>query len=140
MVKEGDIVRCIDNAGYERQLTEGNKYVVLEANKSFLFVSRDDGNRGGYMRRRFELVNQEQECLTFDKTEDGPGGSTPGQYELPKTAVELQDLIEYRDMNFAIGNIFKACYRMGEKSAVDKAYDLRKIIWFAKRELARCQQ
>ncbi len=65
------------------------------------------------------------------------GGSTPSQYSLPEDASEIQDLIEYRDMNFALGNIFKACYRMGHKSKVSKEYDLNKIIWFANRELER---
>ena len=64
-----------------------------------------------------------------------PGGSTPSQYALPKGAAELQDLIEFREMNFAMGNIFKACYR--KKDAVDRLYDIRKIIWFAQREEQR---
>ena len=68
-----------------------------------------------------------------------PGGSTPSQYALPTDAIELQDLIEYREMNFAIGNIFKACYRLGHKSNVSKEYDLNKIIYFAQRELQRVQ-
>ena len=68
-----------------------------------------------------------------------PGGSTPSQYALPNDATELQDLIEYREMNFSIGNIFKACYRLGHKSNVTKEYDLNKIIYFAQRELQRVQ-
>lgn len=63
------------------------------------------------------------------------GGSTPGQYELPADAGELQDLIEYREMNFAIGNIFKACYRLGTKN--DDMYELNKIRWFVDREIDR---
>ena len=61
------------------------------------------------------------------------GGSTPKQYSVPKNAKDLQDLIEYKKMNFAQGNIFKAIYR--EKGNYE--YDLNKIIWFAKRELKR---
>ena len=68
-----------------------------------------------------------------------PGGPTPSQYALPNNATELQDLIEYREMNFSIGNIFKACYRLGQKSNVTKEYDLNKIIYFAQRELQRVQ-
>ena len=64
-----------------------------------------------------------------------PGGSTPSQYALPKGAAELQDLIEFREMNFAMGNIFKACYR--EKDTIDRLYDIRKILWFAQREEQR---
>jgi len=63
------------------------------------------------------------------------GGSTPSQYSLPKDAKELQDLIEHRNMNFSIGNIFKACYRLGTKNKPE--YELNKIIWFANRELKR---
>lgn len=69
--------------------------------------------------------------------ENGAGGSTPSQYALPPGAVELQDLIEHRQMNFAVGNIFKAAYRLGTKEGVSDEYDLRKIIFFAKRELKR---
>jgi hypothetical protein len=70
-------------------------------------------------------------------SEELPGGSTPSQYGLPADAGELQDLIEYRNMNFAIGNIFKACYRMGTCEHSDSIRDLRKILWFAQRELDR---
>lgn len=66
------------------------------------------------------------------KTSDG--GSTD-YYKIPQGATDLQDLIEHKDMNFSIGNIFKACYRLGEKSGAPKDYDLRKIIFFAQREL-----
>lgn len=66
-----------------------------------------------------------------------PGGSNPIQYGIPNGSKEIQDLIEHRDMNFAIGNIFKACYRMGECDHSDASRDLNKIIWFANRELNR---
>lgn len=60
------------------------------------------------------------------------GGST-SYYELPPQATELNDLIEYKGMSFALGNIFKACYRFGEKDAASRMYDLNKIIYFAER-------
>jgi hypothetical protein len=69
-----------------------------------------------------------------------PGGSTPSQYGFPAHATELQDLIEHRGMNFAMGNIFKACYRDGTCSHSDAIRDMRKILWFAGRELARLLQ
>ena len=68
------------------------------------------------------------------KTSDG--GST-SYYKIPEGAADLQDLIEQKNMNFSIGNIFKACYRLGEKNGTDANYDLRKIIFFAQREMAR---
>jgi len=57
------------------------------------------------------------------------GGST-SYYELPEGASELNDLIEHKGMSFALGNIFKACYRFGEKDAASQLYDLNKIIFF----------
>jgi hypothetical protein len=65
------------------------------------------------------------------------GGHNPAQYDLPEGATGIQDLIEYRNMNFAIGNIFKACYRLGHCDHSDQVRDLEKIIWFAMRELNR---
>lgn len=67
------------------------------------------------------------------------GGSTD-YYDIPTDINDLQGLIEYKNMNFAIGNIFKACYRMGRKEGNDDAYDLRKIIFFAERELRRLNE
>ncbi|MDH0368983.1 hypothetical protein [Brucella anthropi] len=60
------------------------------------------------------------------------GGST-SYYKLPPQATELNDLIEHKGMSFALGNIFKACYRFGEKDAASRMYDLNKIIYFAER-------
>tara|TARA_R100001015_G_C4635324_1_gene204680 strand:- start:10259 stop:10600 length:342 start_codon:yes stop_codon:yes gene_type:complete len=57
------------------------------------------------------------------------GGSTD-YYKLPPTATELKHLISYKNMSFARGNIFKACYRLGEKKGVDLEYDLQKIKFF----------
>lgn len=64
-------------------------------------------------------------------------GWSSSYYELPPTATELQDLIEHKEMNFSVGNIFKAAYRLGNKVGIDEVYDLDKIIWFATREKAR---
>ena len=72
-----------------------------------------------------------------EKTDQTQTGWSSDYYVLPEDCKEIQDLIEYRNMNFAVGNIFKAAYRLGNKKGTDSAYDLRKIIWFAERELAR---
>ena len=67
-------------------------------------------------------------------------GWSTSYYELPPGAAELQDLIEYRDMSFAIGNIFKAAYRLGRKDGASALYDLNKIRWYAEREIARLEK
>lgn len=63
-------------------------------------------------------------------------GYATDYYDLPEGAKTLNDLIEYREMPFAIGNIFKACFRMGQKEGVDELYDLNKIIYFAEQRKA----
>jgi hypothetical protein len=68
------------------------------------------------------------------------GRACPEQYGVPEGAKMIQDLIEHRNMNFAIGNIFKACYRLGHCSHSDKMRDLNKIIYFAERERDRCSR
>ena len=65
------------------------------------------------------------------------GGSTPSQYQLPPSCKQLQDLIEFRAMNYAVGNILKATYRMGNCTHSNRIRDLNKIIWFATREIKR---
>lgn len=67
------------------------------------------------------------------------GGSTD-YYKLPKNVKDLQDLIEYKDMNFALGNIFKAVYRLGNCSHSNAIRDLNKIVYFANRELERLKK
>ena len=68
------------------------------------------------------------------------GGSTPSQYALPPDATEIIDLVEYRDMNFSMGNIMKAVYRYGHCDHSTALYDLNKIIYFAQREIARIEK
>lgn len=70
--------------------------------------------------------------MLIKQTSDG--GST-SYYELPPGATELNDLIEHKNMSFAVGNIFKAAYRLGQKEGAEEEYDLRKIIYFANRRL-----
>ena len=62
-------------------------------------------------------------------------GKATAYYDFPENATTLNDLIEYKDMSFARGNIFKAAYRLGEKSGIDDEYDLNKIIYYANRML-----
>lgn len=75
------------------------------------------------------------ECLvchqntTVEKKIVSDGGSTD-YYKLPPHATELKHLISHKSMSFARGNIFKACYRLGEKQGVNLEYDLQKIKFF----------
>jgi hypothetical protein len=67
-------------------------------------------------------------------------GSTASYYELPTGAAELQDLISHRNMNAQIGEIFRACYRYGIASHSDQMRDAKKILFYAKAEVARLEK
>jgi len=58
------------------------------------------------------------------------GGSTD-YYRLPEHATELRHLISHKGMRKSRGDLFKACYRLGEKDGADLLYDLNKIKFFA---------
>ena len=64
-------------------------------------------------------------------------GSTASYYELPAGAQELQDLISHKNMNSQIGEIFRACYRMGEASHSDELRDAKKIKFYIDAEIKR---
>lgn len=71
--------------------------------------------------------------MTTSKTKSD-GGST-SYYDLPDWAKDIGDLIEHRSMSYGVANIFKAAFRLGQKEGVDDVYDLKKIIYFATKEL-----
>lgn len=79
------------------------------------------------------------ECSENRKNSTSNNGGSTDYYQLPATAKEMQDLIEYRNMNFAQGNMFKALYRCNADSNTHSSYerDLNKIVWYAQRELQR---
>jgi Cu/Ag efflux pump CusA len=73
-----------------------------------------------YVDNQLNPIPKTQEKIKSD------GGSTK-YYELPPNPKE------FKNMNFALANIFKACYRFGEKDGAEKLYDINKMIYFAER-------
>ena len=66
----------------------------------------------------------------LDRIKTGSDGGSTSYYFLPEHATELRHLISYKSMSKARGDIFKACYRLGEKEGVDALYDLNKMKFF----------
>lgn len=64
-------------------------------------------------------------------------GSTASYYELPKGVTELQDLVNHRNMNAQIGEIFRACYRYGLVEHSPKIRDAKKMVFYSKAEVKR---
>lgn len=57
-------------------------------------------------------------------------GLATAYYELPEHAKELRHLISHKGMSKSRGDIFKACYRLGEKHNTGTLYDLNKMKFF----------
>ena len=88
---------------------------------------------------RQDLINELPQTLVQDDKHESvtSDGSTASYYELPAGAAELQDLISYKNMNAQIGEIFRACYRMGEASHSDELRDAKKIKFYIDAEIER---
>jgi hypothetical protein len=70
------------------------------------------------------------ECTPSDREKVASDGLSTSYYELPEHATELRHLIAHKGMSKSRGDIFKACYRMGEKQGTDVGYDLNKMKFF----------
>ena len=74
------------------------------------------------------------ELETVDVVEDrkkiASDGLSMAYYKLPEHADELRHLISHKSMSKSRGDIFKACYRLGEKDGTDVLYDLNKMKFF----------
>lgn len=74
------------------------------------------------------------ELETVDIVEDrkkiASDGLSTAYYKLPEHATELRHLISHKSMSKSRGDIFKACYRLGEKDGTDVLYDLNKMKFF----------
>lgn len=51
--------------------------------------------------------------------------------------VQCKHIINAKNMNFNVANVFKACYRLGGKNGTTDAYDLEKCLFFVTEELRR---
>ena len=69
------------------------------------------------------------------------GGSTPSQYRLEVATrdgiviVECGDVTDALDLNFNMGEAFKAIWRLEDKDGPE--YNLNKMEWFVRREKLR---
>ena len=81
-----------------------------------------------------EIIDIIKNTDTFKKHNGGDGND---YYDLPKDATQLQDLIEFKNMNGNVKDIFKACWRKGDKKGVDEIYDVEKMVYYSLREAGK---
>ena len=67
---------------------------------------------------------------TSDRKKVASDGLSTSYYTIPVHAKELRHLISHKGMSKSRGDIFKACYRLGEKQGTDTLYDLNKMKFF----------
>lgn len=92
-------------------------------------------NNKDLMKRQLDNIDKITMGLGKETELNNNGGATD-YYSLPKNANTLQDLIEYRNMNGSVKDIFKACYRLGIKTE-DELRDLNKMAYYSLREIGR---
>jgi len=65
-----------------------------------------------------------------DRKKIASDGLSTSYYHIPTHATELRHLISHKGMSKSRGDIFKACYRLGEKQHTGTLYDLNKMKFF----------
>lgn len=78
----------------------------------------------------FDTVDNPTNLVPQDRTKVHSDGLSTSYYTLPAHAKELRHLISHKGMSKSRGDIFKACYRLGEKAGTDVMYDLNKMKFF----------
>ena len=87
-----------------------------------------------YVGTMYSKNGKEPVCYSCSYSASGgliksDGGSTD-YYRLPEHATELRHLISHKGMSKSRGDVFKACYRLGEKDGAEILYDLKKMKFF----------
>jgi len=127
-VSWGDRVICTES--FTGLFTPGSEYTVTkEYRGSRLGLTNDRGFFIGSFMSFFEAA-KDQDIPPHDRTKTASDGGSTDYYAFPPHATELRHLISAKDMSFSRGNLFKACYRLGEKDGVDPLYDLNKMKFF----------
>lgn len=72
-----------------------------------------------------------------EESKSNTGGAGNIYWDIPDGATQLQDLIEHKNMNGNVKDVFKACYRLNEKDGTDNVYDVEKMAYYSLRELGR---
>jgi hypothetical protein len=78
-------VKCIDGSGNNTRLIAGNTYDVMEEDDTFFTVIDERGEKGGWLKSRFEVVPQADQ---WDASARGPKMANPTgkaifKYQMP---------------------------------------------------------
>ena len=141
----GDKVRVTGDKGRAYHSLEagtiGTYAEPTSSTKWLRIVPDDDMYPDQWVHRKdLELVSKAEPASVAPLTKGSSDGKASEYYDFPEGASTLNDLIEYKNMTFAQGNIFKAAYRLGHKEGITTEYDLNKIIYYAERMLNQLKE
>lgn len=145
-------VVCV-RPGSNQSIHRGEEYYVetrCPDDKFWNVFKLDMTKVGAYRKDRFEPVKTSTEGGVPGPAPEYTGGSSSYyDLEINGVTVSCNDIIEKLGMNFAEGNVFKACWRscasrnLGKKKAGDKAdglYDAEKVVFFGERMVAQAKE
>ncbi|CAB4124417.1 hypothetical protein UFOVP59_7 [uncultured Caudovirales phage] len=107
-----------------------NRYIIEDD-----FCKLEEAPQSGPYKITIADKPQKEVSPTNNPQKIKSDGKDSAYYNFPTDCTTLNDLIEYKNMSFAHGNIFKAAYRLGHKDGISLEYDLNKIIYYAERML-----
>lgn len=137
LYEEGAVSR-VTPLGYSLvKFDTGDSYILSRSEIELVDQSHADGTDALDSMYGYYSTAQDQEYIPAPttlygkpiKSKPSNGGSTE-YYKLPEYATELRHLISHKSMSKSRGDIFKACYRLGEKEGTDILYDLNKMKFF----------
>jgi len=121
---------CIHSLGTDNLLdlwfTKGINYNVVDG-----MIKNNNGVEevfGGYMQKYFKEIDQNDHLIKSEKDMV----NHPDHYK-GKNGMEVIDIIEAYELNFAIGSAVKYLLRAGKKDSIVQEY--KKAIWFIQREI-----
>jgi len=129
----GDLFNVVDN---KKDIWKTPWEMDLSGVHSVVYMVLDEDDNQKHTDKTIEpqqIGGTHYSDKSIEPTRDG--GSTD-YYKLPIDAINLQDLIELKDMNFSVGNIFKACYRLNDEHHSSRTRELNKMKWFIERLIA----
>lgn len=117
--------------------------IISEADKHFCILCNQNRYKqeaepltgaAGEWKKHFDRMAYDTSSIdpnpVMDRMKVASDGLSTSYYELPAHATELRHLISHKHMSKSRGDIFKACYRLGEKDGTDTLYDLNKMKFF----------
>ena len=92
------------------------------------------------MREGVQITAEIERLKAGRIAKEASDGSSADYYKLPAGATQLQELISYKNMNAQVGEIFRACYRMGQVHHSPSLRDAKKILFYAQAEVDRLEK